>query len=49
LFVLLLWAIGVFVFSPERTITCTRVARLSFLLKVTVTAGLVVVPVPCAR
>ena len=49
LFVLLLWAIGVFVFSPERTSTWTRVARLSLALKLTVTAGLLVVPVPCAR
>src|SRR4029077_19070180 len=49
LFVLLLWAIGAFVFSPERTITWTRVAMLSLLLNVTVTAGLAAVPVPCAR
>ena len=48
LFVLLLWAIGFAVFSPERTMTWTRVARLSLLLNVTVTAGLVVVPVPSA-
>jgi hypothetical protein len=48
-FVLLLCAIGAFVFSPARTITWTRVAMLSLLEKVTVTAGLVVVPVPCAR